>query len=68
MFVGSLYTSNNSKLFRHPVNLNATPVIARDVRVQSETVVLSKVKKGGKALQAISIQVLVASNMSARGI
>lgn len=28
-----LYTSNNSELFRHPVNLNATSVIARDVSV-----------------------------------
>lgn len=43
--VGSMYKSSNSALFRYLVNLNATAVIARDVRALSETVVLPKGKK-----------------------
>lgn len=61
-----MYTSRNSALFRCSVFLNATAVIAGDVRALSETVVLPKQKS--KTLKGTGIQVWVAGNMSARRI
>lgn len=55
--VGSMYKSSSSALFRHLVNLNATAVIARDVRALSETVVLPKGEKKSKSLKGKGIQV-----------